>query len=304
MAEERLIDTDKDKKYRFRINEDGEEELVIDDGLTEDEPEHTEEISFEVPEDDFDDEEAAVMTPEQLAEKRRRAEQAEREKAEKIASLIATAREDYAVGNYSTALECALQAEEASPDNGEIHALKLLIYTRGFTSYEGTLESAAQVAEDVKKYCPKEQRDQLLSQAEESLQNNISSLSVRVENLYAENEAKKAERAVRFNADNKKAAIRFGAVAGPCAVFLALLISFASNMFSTQGGEFIVLTIVFACLEFLNVIALIIVARLWNIAARRVRLNKNDNKTSLGREYVAEKNKLDCFNTIYSSLKD
>ena len=29
MAEERLIDEDKDRKYRLRINEDGEEELVI-----------------------------------------------------------------------------------------------------------------------------------------------------------------------------------------------------------------------------------------------------------------------------------
>ena len=36
MAEERIIDDDKDKKYRIRINEDGEEELeVIDLGMDE-----------------------------------------------------------------------------------------------------------------------------------------------------------------------------------------------------------------------------------------------------------------------------
>ena len=33
MAEERLIDADKDKKYRIKINADGEEELVVDEGV-------------------------------------------------------------------------------------------------------------------------------------------------------------------------------------------------------------------------------------------------------------------------------
>lgn len=304
MAEERLIDTDKDKKYRFRINEDGEEELIIDDGLTEEEPSSAEEISFEVPEEGFDDEEAAVMTPEQLAERRRRAEQAEREREEKLAAFISAAREDFEAENYATALENALGAEELAPEDGEIHALKLLIYTRGFTSYDGTLEKAAQAAEDVKAYCSEEKKAELYTMAQESLEANISALSERVSALSAENEQKKAERAVRFNADNKKARMRFGLFAGPCAVLLALLIFFSTQMFADQSGTFIVITIVFGCLEFIGLIALIISARLWNIAARRVRMNKNDTKTKLGREYVAEKNKLDFFNAIYSCLKD
>ncbi|MGN0814707.1 MAG: hypothetical protein ACI4MH_05715 [Candidatus Coproplasma sp.] len=304
MAEERLIDTDKDKKYRFRINEDGEEELVIDDGLSEEESAPADEICFEVPEDAYDDEEAAVMTPEQLAEKRRRAEQAEEERKAKLASLISAANGDYSVGNYATALENALGAEELSPEDGEIHALKLLIYTRGFTSYEGTLDKAEETAEDVKTYCTPERRAELFAQAEDSLNQNISALSQRVEKLSEENEAKKAERAVRFNADNNKARICFGAVAAPFVVFLALTISFAMNMFANQSGTFIVLTIVFAALAFINLIALVFVARRWNITARRVRMNKNNTKTQLGREYLAEKNKLDLFNAIYSALKD
>ena len=46
MAEERLIDDDKDRKYKIRKNENGEDELVID-GLPEEED--REEIAFEVP---------------------------------------------------------------------------------------------------------------------------------------------------------------------------------------------------------------------------------------------------------------
>lgn len=304
MAEERLIDTDKDKRYRFRINEDGEEELIIDDGVTEEDSEPQEEIAFEVPDEGFDDEEAAIMTPEQLAEKRRRAEQAERERAEKLAMHVQTARADYEAGKYATALENAHEAEELDPENGEIHALKLLIYTRGFTSYESTLEKAAHAAEDVKTYCSAECKAQLLSQAEESLQSNISALSERVSALSAENEAKKAERAVRFNADNKKSHIFFGSVAAPCAVFLALAIFFSTRMFANQSGAFIVLTIVFAALALISLVVLVFAARQWNITARRVRMNKNDTKTKLGREYLAEKNKLDLFNAIYSALKD
>ena len=71
MAEERLIDADKDKKYRIKINADGEEELVVDEGV---EPveEVVQEVLFEVEEISEDNEEEAVMTPEQLAAKRAR----------------------------------------------------------------------------------------------------------------------------------------------------------------------------------------------------------------------------------------
>ena len=69
MAEERLIDDDKDRKYKIRINEYGEEELIIDESAEE---EAESEIPvFEIPEDGEDDEEAALLTPEQLAERER-----------------------------------------------------------------------------------------------------------------------------------------------------------------------------------------------------------------------------------------
>ena len=56
MAEERIIDDDKDKKYRIRINEDGEEELeVIDLGMDE-EQEEAYETGLEIPEFEEDDE--------------------------------------------------------------------------------------------------------------------------------------------------------------------------------------------------------------------------------------------------------
>ena len=55
MAEERLIDDDKDRKYKIRVNEDGEEELIIAPQTA---AEEAAEIDFEVPDFDDDDEEA------------------------------------------------------------------------------------------------------------------------------------------------------------------------------------------------------------------------------------------------------
>ena len=59
MAEERLIDEDKDRKYRIRINENGEEELVIID---------TEEEEEEIPEFSVVTDEGEEMSPEQKEE--------------------------------------------------------------------------------------------------------------------------------------------------------------------------------------------------------------------------------------------
>ena len=80
MAEERLIDDDKDRKYKIRVNEDGEEELIIAPQTA---AEEAAEIDFEVPDFDDDDEEAAVMTPEQLAARQRRREEEAARRAKK-----------------------------------------------------------------------------------------------------------------------------------------------------------------------------------------------------------------------------
>ena len=90
MAEERLIDEDKDRKYKIRKNADGEDELVID--AEADVEEEFEEVEFEVTESDFDDEEAAVMTPEQLAAREKAREEAEAKRVEELNSHISRAQ--------------------------------------------------------------------------------------------------------------------------------------------------------------------------------------------------------------------
>lgn len=305
MAEERLMDDDKDKKYRFRTNENGEQELIIDDPDDTDdtEEEAQDDARFEVPEEMENDEEAAVMTPEQLAERKRLEEKEKADREAKINSLIQQASDDVAQGKFSTANEAISEAEKLAPENGDVHAIKLLIYTKNFTDYSN-LEKAALVAADVKKFTSPEQKSKMKATAEKGFTKKMAELSEEVKKLNEENESKKAERAVKFNADKKRASILFLAGAVPFLIFLGLAIGFGAIMFSAESGIFLILTIVFAALAFVMFIVTAFLGRSLNTAARRVRLNKKNTSTQLGRQLIAEEKQLAAFNAIYSALKD
>ena len=132
MAEERLIDDDKDRKYKIRINEDGEEELIIAPQTA---AEEAAEIDFEVPDFDDDDEEAAVMTPEQLAARQRRREEEAARRAKKVAAYVLRAKKCLEEEDFSGASYALNEAGELDNENGEIYALKIKAYTKRFSDW-------------------------------------------------------------------------------------------------------------------------------------------------------------------------
>lgn len=160
MAEERLIDDDKDRKYKIRKNADGEDELIIDDTPDEDE---TDIPVFAVPEAD-DDEEAAVLTPEEFAERQRQREEEERLLNEKIALSVAEARQKLAVGNYEGALFAVNNAAELKSDDGEINCLKLAVLTRNFTDFTA-VNDCSEAADGVREYASAEMKAELSKRA-------------------------------------------------------------------------------------------------------------------------------------------
>ncbi|MDE6373407.1 MAG: hypothetical protein K2L72_02815 [Clostridia bacterium] len=298
MAEERLIDDDKDKKYRIKLNADGEEELVIEGG---EEPQPAEEAVFDVPEVLEDSEEEAVMTPEQLAAKREREEQERKERQRQVDELLQKATAECALYRYATALEFLEQAEEIDGGNGEIHALKLSAYTRNFTDYS-QIVPASEFAEDVEKYVSAEKKAELFAVAEPSLEQNIAELRANVSDMNKRNEAAKAERAVKFNKDRKTALIAFAAVFALFACFGALTGYFASIIYTVSTGLYLILTCVFGGLTLISLIGLAVAARYVNIMSRRVRLNKRNTTTQLGRDLLTEQAKLKAFIAVYSAL--
>ncbi len=293
MAEERLIDDDKDKKYRFRINEKGEEELYIDNSAEQELPAEEAEISFDeaASEDElFSGEEGAKQTLSAV-------------QSEKLTSLKDGARADVEEGRYSTALEYISKAQDIVPDDGELCALKLTAYTSNFSDYpDRILPEAVSAARDVAKYTDKERREQMAERACGKLRAMIGELKGQADQVNEVNEQKKSERAQVFLAERKKAIIRFSCAALPFVVFLVLACCFSTMMFADTTGRYIVLTAVFGGLAFIAFVALAFMARFLNTAARRVRLNKDNSRTEIGRKYIALTERMNALQEIYDCL--
>lgn len=301
MAEERLIDTDKDKKYRIKVNADGEEELVVEVG--EDAPAEIEEVMFAVPDEvEALPEDEQGLTPEQLAEKREREEAEAAERKERVDGLLEKAKSDILLYRFATALEFIEQAEEIDGENGEAQALKLEAYTRRFTDYS-QIVPASECADKLARYTSAERKEQLFTVAAPSLESEIAKLRTTVSAMNKQNEEKKAERAVRFNRDRNIAIGVFCALFAVLVTFAALSGHFATLIRTVPTNYYLVLTLVFAGLALAALIAAAFAARFLNITCRRVRLNKRNTTTQLGRDLLAEQAKLKAFIAVYSALK-
>ncbi|MDE6690998.1 MAG: hypothetical protein K2K04_03425 [Clostridia bacterium] len=299
MAEERLIDTDKDKKYRIKVNENGEEELVVEEGESGEAA--IEEVMFAVP-DEVEASDESGLTEEQLEEKRRREEKERAERKEKVDELLAKAKSESLLYRYATALECIEKAEELDGENGEAQALKLIAYTRNFTDYS-QIVSAAEVAEKFKKYTSDERKAELLKTAQPAIDEEVAKLRATVSEMNKENEDKKAERAVRFIRDRNIAIGVFCALFAVLAICAGVAGYMATLIYAVPTNDYLIATCVFGGAAFVALIADAFAARYLNITCRRVRLNKRNTTTQLGRDLLAEQSKLKALVAVYSALK-
>lgn len=296
MAEERLIDDDKDRKYKIRKNSDGEEELIIDDSG---DGEEVEIPFFEVPYEETDDEKAATLTPEQYAERERIRREEEEARAKKAALLLKEAEEKLAVGDMEGAQYAVSRAEELSK-NGEIYCLMLKAYTRNFHDFTA-LEQAEKAADGVREYASPEQKAEL-KKASKGLKEKISEVKELTDGLFDSNEEKKTERREFFNTERKRAQKLFIAAAVPFGALLICAIALACNMFAAENGAFLIATIAVSALAFVALVFTLVTARKFISALRVVRLNEKDSSTKLGREYAKSKQLLETLTGILNSL--
>lgn len=302
MAEERLIDDDlnKNKKYRIRVNEDGEEELIIDAPTDDEQTEG--QMLFDVEEVEEEDEEAAAMTPEQLAARREKEQREELERQLKLGALLESAQRDIENGAWSTALDSLAKADELGGEEGRKGLLSMRAYTRDFTDYT-LIVDAAKSAEDVREHGDADSKKQILDRAGASLEEGIASLRGKVASLDRRNEDAKAERGVRLKASRNRAIIFFILAIIPLAAFASLCGYYAGIIYTVSTGLYLILTIVFASLAFVSLIAAAFAARRLNIACRRVRMNRRNTSTKLGRELLGEQAKLRAYIAVLSALR-
>ncbi len=298
MAEERLIDDDKDRKYKVIKNADGEEELVL---VPQGEDEEREEPVFEVSEQESDDEEAAVLTPEQLAELKRAREEEEKRILEETEEKLKKARKAVADGEYESAREVLAEAEEIAPENGEVYKLKLIAESCGLSDFT-RIDECVDAAKGVAEYCDDGQKNELCEVAL-PLYNRIEEVKVEVERLNEENERKKDERRPVFQS-RAKTATKFFAISSAVFVALAIVAAvFASMIYAREDGTNVVLTIVFASLAGAAFIVFLVAAhKIW-VAKRNLKLNENNLRTKVGREYEKNRAELEKLNAVAQAIK-
>lgn len=299
MAEERLIDTDKDKKYRIRKNADGEDELYIDESG---EAGDVEEVAFDVPDETETDDDISVYTPEQLEAIRKQEEQERAEREAALNGFIANARKDCAENKFATAADYLEKAAEIDPENGEIYALRLVAYTRNFTDYSQIIV-AEEFCDEVESYTSAETKAELFKISSTGLEDNIKKLRARVSELNEENEKHKAERALKFVADRNRALVIFCLLFAAFAVFTGLAIYYATVIHAVPDNSNLIKAIVLAALAAVAFICTVFSARGLITAYRRVRLNKRNTATKLGRELLSEQARLKAFVSVYKALK-
>lgn len=299
MAEERLIDADKDKKYKIRKNADGEDELYIEgDEIIEEE---VDELEFAMPDDDHDDEEMADLTPEQAAALLKEREEQERKtKAEKerLCAILDETKQNEDWDGAARACDSLLNLDA---DTDWAYGEKLVALTCNFNDY--SLEKdITDTAKCVENYATDEQKSQIAELAGEKFAQELATTQEQTAKLKAELDQKRQERLPAFKKSAISTGIFFGISLALFVTALVLALHFYGIMFADQNGTNIIYTIVFGALTLIFFVVLLIATRKFCDATRLIYLNNKDNSTALGREYVASKSKLATLIAIKNAI--
>ena len=299
MAEERLIDDDKDRKYKIRINADGEEELVIDESA---EQEGESEIPvFEIPADGEDDEEAALLTPEQLAERERLKLEEQTKRKDAAEALYAKTVKSFEEGDFEAALYAVNRALELTPDDGRLWFYKLKTVSRNLTEFNSP-ESCAEAAAGVAEFCTAEQKAELKTLSAE-LEARLAQAKTRTAELGKQNEAGKAERRDEFARMRKKSLIGLLCTGLPFIALTIAAVVFATMIFANEQGVFVIATAVAGGLAAIMLAVTAIAANKFWAAQRYVVLNERDNTTKIGRQYLESKSEADNLTRVLQAIE-
>ena len=290
MAEERLIDDDKDRKYRIRINENGEEELVIVDDPEEEEVESP---AYSVITDDEE------LSEDEIALKAEERRQAAQRKAEEFKATAIAKMEE---GDWESAQYALYQASELTEYDGELYYLQLKAYSRGMTSFLD-LQKCVDASIGIREYTGEEQKEELRSLSQ-PLKERIAEFEQKRNELNEQNEQGKNERRATFVSAKNRALIVFGCTFVPLIALFVVALVFSSMMDSDLSGIYVTLTIVFSVITvvalFINIFTFY---RYWT-ANKKVKLNEMDTATKLGREFISCSEELENLKSIYSSFSN
>ena len=301
MAEERLIDDDKDRKYKIRKNADGEDEIVLDDS-PEIEEEETEELDFEVPDFGVDDEEAAVMTPEQLAAREKAREEAEAKRIADLNAHITHAKELIAQEKYGDCVYVLDEALELEKGLAEAYALKIVALTSDFTDLSRA-EEGIEAANSLKTFMDDGARENY-AYLKASAEKVRETLAKEAEDINTRNDEAKEARRVSFTKKRNLSAVWFGVTGVPLVVFAVLAIYFSMVMHAVKDGSNMVLFFVFLGIAVAFLVATLITAHKFWDSAKLLSLNEKNSSSKLGRECDEKNLQLKFIDRVISAFEE
>lgn len=313
--EERIIDDEYGRGIRLKKTKNGyvdvTDELVQGetDGETavneESSEENYEELAFEFPDLEEDDEDLVGLSPEEALALRKQKEEEEKARAEEYARQCADGEQLLESGSYHAA---ELKYEKALALDGEAldatvgyWRAKTLDFAEpdvlvgeyaesGYENLEGDLGyKAVEVLKN--KYEPVFRRR--LKELEEEI--------APIEESFTEKQTARRE---IIQGRMTKAGWRFSIALVPTLVLLILAIVFGTKMFSSKTGEFIVLTAIFAGLFVVGlIVTLVFTNKLLNVI-RMNRANERESSTEEGRKILALRDYIEIYTRLTEHVID
>ena len=312
--EERIIDDEYGRGIRLKKTKDGfvdvTDELAEKDETQEQEtvggdPADYEEIAFEFPDLEEDDEGLVSLSPEEAMALRKKKDEEEKARAAEYArcceegeKLLESGSFHAAELKYEKALGLDNQAVDASvgywraktSDFAQPDVLVNEYLDAGYENLEGDL--GYQAVEIIKNKYSSVFKSRL-----QGLEEELAPLS----EVYQEKQAKRRE---IISARLKKAALNFSVALVPTLIILVLAIVFGTRMFSTKTGEFIILTAVFAGLFVAGlIVTLVFTNKLLNVV-RIHRANERESSTEEGRKLLKLKDYIEIYSRLTENVID
>ncbi len=285
--EERIIDDEYGRGIRMKKTKDGYVD-VTDAALdAETEEEIAEEMTFEFPDLEEDDEDLVGLTPEEaLALRRKKAEEAA-ERARRYKELLEAGKNLLDEGSfksaeleYERALDCDDVATEASVGYWRAK-------TENFANPDVLIDEYLEAGyENLEFDLGYEAVEIIKKEHKESFTKRYKELTDEEAPLKREFEEKREERRSVLKPRLKRAWIAFGCSAAPFVISLVLAVYFGLKNFTVSSSRFIPLTIIFAAVA---VVAFIVFGVFTNklINSRRIyRANESLSSTEVGQRLL------------------
>ena len=287
--EERIIDDEYGRGIRLRKTENGyvdvTDELVEDGDESEDV--NYDEIAFEFPDMDEDDEDLVSLTPEEAIElRKRKAEEIENRRRQYTQScedgdkLLDSGSFHAAELKFETALKLDPYGKDATVGYWRAK-------TANFTNPDALMSEYVDVGiENLESDLGYEALDELKRRYPEVFAKRLKELQAEKAPVESEVLAKRENRRKIITQKLTKAAWRFSIAAIITLVLLTVTIVLATKIFSTREGEFILPTIISGAVTLVSlIVSLVFTNKLLNVV-RMYRLNENNSSTELGRKLV------------------